>query len=359
MVTLETHQSQELQVPSLTQDQDPSVDPDQDQDQDQDQPLNLNLDLNQVLKQDSGPNAITVLTLLDKLVLMLDTVQRDQHNMEVHRAVEGVVRGIQADMTKLSKSHSHTATLSANYWTRAGNFRAQMEKQGAQVKKLEANHAHLIDRNQFRVLIFQVGVVRPQEPIRAQLLRRTAVLGVGGKMWKCFWKMSLSRRRGDGSKNRRDKRAERRERQRTTREESRGEREEREREEERGERGLFPAPGRSGVEKKRGGGRRSTNDPSRRTGPSTRDAGRRRDRPSSTQEGAAGPRDEREGESTQPRGTEAGVKPEPERRPTPPRRKRVESEKRDEGARPLPSSRRRNPAERPRSRDLQAQRDGT
>uniref|UniRef100_A0A8C6SMM9 Serum deprivation-response protein n=1 Tax=Neogobius melanostomus TaxID=47308 RepID=A0A8C6SMM9_9GOBI len=33
--------------------------------------------------------------------------------------------------------------------------RAQMEKQGAQVKKLEANHAHLIDRNQFRVLIFQ------------------------------------------------------------------------------------------------------------------------------------------------------------------------------------------------------------
>lgn len=33
-----------------------------------------------------------------------------------------------------------------------------MERQGAQVKKLEANHAHLISRNNFKVLIFQVGV---------------------------------------------------------------------------------------------------------------------------------------------------------------------------------------------------------
>lgn len=32
-----------------------------------------------------------------------------------------------------------------------------MERQGAQVKKLEANHAHLVSRNNFRVLIFQVG----------------------------------------------------------------------------------------------------------------------------------------------------------------------------------------------------------
>lgn len=31
-----------------------------------------------------------------------------------------------------------------------------MERQGAQVKKLEANHAHLIHRNNFKVLIFQV-----------------------------------------------------------------------------------------------------------------------------------------------------------------------------------------------------------
>lgn len=34
-----------------------------------------------------------------------------------------------------------------------------MERQGAQVKKLEANHAHLVSRNNFRVLIFQVGQI--------------------------------------------------------------------------------------------------------------------------------------------------------------------------------------------------------
>uniref|UniRef100_A0AAV2L6G9 Elongation factor 1-beta n=1 Tax=Knipowitschia caucasica TaxID=637954 RepID=A0AAV2L6G9_KNICA len=106
MVTLETHQSQELQVPAL------------DQVSGLDQVLNSGLGLvsgfdaglDSEQNQDSGPNAITVLTLLDKLVLMLDSVQKDQHNMEVHQVqMEAVVRGIQADMTKLSKSHSHTA----------------------------------------------------------------------------------------------------------------------------------------------------------------------------------------------------------------------------------------------------------
>jgi len=36
--------------------------------------------------------------------------------------------------------------------------RDRMERQGVQVRKLEANHAHLISRNNFRVLIFQVSV---------------------------------------------------------------------------------------------------------------------------------------------------------------------------------------------------------
>lgn len=35
-----------------------------------------------------------------------------------------------------------------------------MERQGAQVKKLEANHAHLVNRNNFKVLIFQVRSLR-------------------------------------------------------------------------------------------------------------------------------------------------------------------------------------------------------
>lgn len=108
---------------------------------------------------------------------------------QVHQVeMEGVVRGIQADMTKLSKSHSHTSntvsklldksrklSVTMKEVSRGGNnqteltchasgylqllllqVREKMERQGAQVKKLEANHAHLIHRNNFKVLIFQV-----------------------------------------------------------------------------------------------------------------------------------------------------------------------------------------------------------
>uniref|UniRef100_A0A3Q3IEZ0 Caveolae associated protein 2b n=1 Tax=Monopterus albus TaxID=43700 RepID=A0A3Q3IEZ0_MONAL len=166
MVTTEPHQSQDLLVP--TQHQDLPV-PTQNQDlqdqQEEDQaspssPL-AEFDLE---KMSQGPvNAITVLTLLDKLVNMLDTVQENQHKMETHQMeMEGVVRGIQADMTKLSKSHSHTSNTVSKLLDKSRKLSVtmkevceKMERQGSQVKKLEANHAHLINRNNFKVLIFQ------------------------------------------------------------------------------------------------------------------------------------------------------------------------------------------------------------
>ncbi|XP_010862317.2 caveolae-associated protein 2b [Esox lucius] len=112
----------------------------------------------------TGPvNAITVLTLLDKLVNMLDTVQENQHKMEVRQAeMEGAVRGIQADMTKLSKSHTHTSNTVSKLLDKSRKVsvtmkevRDRMERQAGQVKKLEANHSHLLKRNNFKVLIFQ------------------------------------------------------------------------------------------------------------------------------------------------------------------------------------------------------------
>ncbi|KAI3365885.1 hypothetical protein L3Q82_000873 [Scortum barcoo] len=132
-----------------------------------------------------GPvNAITVLTLLDKLVNMLDAVQENQNKMEVSQGqgqtatsglpvhqveMEGVVRGIQADMTKLSKSHSHTSNTVSKLLDKSRKLsvtmkevRDKMERQGVQVRKLEANHAHLINRNNFKVLIFQVSAMKTQ-----------------------------------------------------------------------------------------------------------------------------------------------------------------------------------------------------
>ncbi|XP_074520549.1 caveolae-associated protein 2b [Halichoeres trimaculatus] len=157
MVTTETHQSQDLLVPPQDQNQQDQLDQNQ-----ASQPSPLAAFDPETMGQ--GPvNAITVLTLLDKLVNMLDAVQENQNKMEVHQVeMEGVVRGIQADMTKLSKSHSHTSNTVSKLLDKSRKLsvtmkevRDKMERQGVQVKKLEANHAHLIHRNNFKVLIFQ------------------------------------------------------------------------------------------------------------------------------------------------------------------------------------------------------------
>ncbi|MBN3282966.1 CAVN2 protein, partial [Polyodon spathula] len=111
----------------------------------------------------SQVNAITVLTLLDKLVNMLDVVQENQHKME-HRQTEmdHAIRGIQSDMTKLSKSHSSTSNTVSKLLEKSRKVsvhmkevKDKMDKQATQVRKLEANHAHLLKRNNFKVLIFQ------------------------------------------------------------------------------------------------------------------------------------------------------------------------------------------------------------
>lgn len=160
MVTTETHQSQDLLVPTQDQDQLEQLD------QQEENPASSFVPGEGFNPETIGQgpvNAITVLTLLDKLVNMLDTVQENQNKMEVHQVeMEGVVRGIQADMTKLSKSHSHTSNTVSKLLDKSRKLsvtmkevRDKMERQGVQVRKLEANHAHLVNRNNFKVLIFQ------------------------------------------------------------------------------------------------------------------------------------------------------------------------------------------------------------
>ncbi|XP_044043526.1 caveolae-associated protein 2b [Siniperca chuatsi] len=160
MVTTETHQSQDLLVPPQNQDQLDQLDQ---QEENQASPSSPLAGFDPETMSQGPVNAITVLTLLDKLVNMLDAVQENQNKMEVHQVeMEGVVRGIQADMTKLSKSHSHTSNTVSKLLDKSRKLsvtmkevRDKMERQGVQVKKLEANHAHLINRNNFKVLIFQ------------------------------------------------------------------------------------------------------------------------------------------------------------------------------------------------------------
>lgn len=108
-------------------------------------------------------SAITVVALLDKLVNMLEAVQDNQQRMEQRQAdLEGAVRVVQGDVTRLSRTHVSTSNSVSKLLERSRkvsghlkDVRERMDRQAVQVKKLEANHSHLLKRNHFKVLIFQ------------------------------------------------------------------------------------------------------------------------------------------------------------------------------------------------------------
>lgn len=117
----------------------------------------------EAIRDNAQVNAVTVLTLLDKLVNMLDVVQENQHKMEQRQInLEGSVKGIQNDLTKLSKYQTSTSNTvnklleksrKVSAHTRA--VKERMDHQCAQVKRLESHHAQLLRHNHFKVLIFQ------------------------------------------------------------------------------------------------------------------------------------------------------------------------------------------------------------
>ncbi|XP_072468809.1 caveolae-associated protein 2 [Notamacropus eugenii] len=115
------------------------------------------------IKESSQVNAVTVLTLLDKLVNMLDTVQENQHKMEQQQInLVGSVKGMQNDLIKLSKDQTSTDNTVSKLLKKSRKVsehtrevKALMERQNAQMKRLESNHAQLLKRNHFKVLIFQ------------------------------------------------------------------------------------------------------------------------------------------------------------------------------------------------------------
>ncbi|KAB5576737.1 hypothetical protein PHYPO_G00201860 [Pangasianodon hypophthalmus] len=108
-------------------------------------------------------SAITVVALLDQLVVMIEAVQENQRRMEKRQAdLEGTVRAVQSDLTRLSKSHTVTSggvnkllERSRKTGIYVKEVRERLDRQSGQVKRLEANHAHLLKRNHFKVLIFQ------------------------------------------------------------------------------------------------------------------------------------------------------------------------------------------------------------
>ncbi|CAN8219192.1 unnamed protein product [Coccothraustes coccothraustes] len=108
-------------------------------------------------------NALTVLALLEKLVSMLEVVEGNQRQMEQRqRVLEAAVRGIQADLVKLSRSHGATGETvekllekSRKVCANTRAVRERLDRQCDQVRRLEQHHAQLLRRDRFKVLIFQ------------------------------------------------------------------------------------------------------------------------------------------------------------------------------------------------------------
>ncbi|KAL0984424.1 hypothetical protein UPYG_G00141280 [Umbra pygmaea] len=114
-------------------------------------------------KGDGQVNGVMVLALLDKIIGAVDQIQQTQSGLEARQQdMERSVTGIQGELTKLSKSHSTTSNsvnkmlekvrkVSVNVKT----VRANLEKQGGQIKRLENNENELLKRRNFKVMIYQ------------------------------------------------------------------------------------------------------------------------------------------------------------------------------------------------------------
>ncbi|XP_029364126.1 caveolae-associated protein 1 [Echeneis naucrates] len=126
-------------------------------------------------KSEAQINGVMVLSLLDKIIGVVDQIQHTQNGLEARQeAMEKSVLTIQGELAKLSKNHIGTTNtvnkmldkvrkVSVNVKT----VRSNLEKQADQIKKLESNEKELLKRRNFKVLIYQDPVKAPK-PSKAE-----------------------------------------------------------------------------------------------------------------------------------------------------------------------------------------------
>ncbi|XP_038303715.1 caveolae-associated protein 2 isoform X1 [Canis lupus familiaris] len=108
-------------------------------------------------------SAVTVLALLDQLAGMLDAVRRGQRDLGRRQAgLEGSVGRVRGDLGDLCARQAATDGAVAGLLRQARGLSAQaqavrerVERRGAQVARLQHQHARLLARRRFRVLVFQ------------------------------------------------------------------------------------------------------------------------------------------------------------------------------------------------------------
>lgn len=137
-------------------------------------------------KSEAQMNGVMVLSLLDKIIGVVDQIQQTQNGLEARQeAMEKSVSTIQGELAKLSKNHVGTANtvnkmldkvrkVSVNVKT----VRSNLEKQASQIKKLESNENELLKRRNFKVLIYQDQVKAPKTKTAETVVEGKAVEGL-------------------------------------------------------------------------------------------------------------------------------------------------------------------------------------
>ncbi|XP_071780788.1 caveolae-associated protein 1b [Centroberyx gerrardi] len=161
-------------------------------------------------KLDPQVNGVMVLSLLDKIIGAVDQIQQTQNGLEARQQeMERSVTTIQGELTKLAKSHSTTSNsvnkmmekvrkVSVNVKT----VRANLEKQGGQIKKLENNEAELLKRRNFKVMIYQDEVKVPSKLSLSKSMKVPEAVGGsrGGSLLELKEAMEEPGEEGEGDK---------------------------------------------------------------------------------------------------------------------------------------------------------------
>ncbi|XP_040819265.1 caveolae-associated protein 4 [Ochotona curzoniae] len=119
--------------------------------------------LSDVSEDEDQDAALTIVTVLDKVASIVDSVQASQKRIEErHRDMENAIKSVQIDLLKFSQSHSNTGYIINKLFEKTRkvsahikDMKARVERQQVHVTKVEAKQEEIMKKNRFRVVIFQ------------------------------------------------------------------------------------------------------------------------------------------------------------------------------------------------------------
>ncbi|KAM6183674.1 caveolae-associated protein 4 [Erethizon dorsatum] len=125
--------------------------------------------LSSVSEDEDQDAALTIVTVLDKVATIVDSVQASQKRIEErHREMENAIKSVQIDLLKLSQSHSNTSYVINKLFEKTRkvsahirDVKARVEKQQVHVTKVETKQEEIMKKNKFRVVIFQEEIRCP------------------------------------------------------------------------------------------------------------------------------------------------------------------------------------------------------